>query len=97
MSTAELDRRRPPAFNGPLEAVVHRVDSSGLYVRLVGTGQRFVHGPCSWSRPPAAVPAGEPVHTHDIDHDTPPPGTRCLVVRSDRRRWWVIAFDRWPA
>jgi len=95
--TDELDRRRKPAFDGPIEAVVHRVDGRGLYVRIQRSGQRYVHGPCRWARPTPATPAGDPTHDHGIDHDTPPVGTPCLVVRSDRRRWWVVAFAGWPA
>lgn len=101
-----LGPARQVPYEVPQEAVVHRVDGPDLYVRLVGSGQRFVHGPCVWSRPmPADAlrdhrhnPEG-PTVTNDRWDDLlaePPPGTRCLVVRSDARRWWVIAFDSWP-
>lgn len=66
-----------PSLSGDLEAVVHRVDDGGVYVRLVAGGQRYVTGPC-------AHPGG-----------SPPAGTRCLVRRSDRRRWWIVTFDGW--
>lgn len=97
MGVAELDRPPPRAFDGPTEAVVHRVGADGLFVRIVRSGQRYVHGPCRWSRPTPAGTAGDPPHTHGIDHGNPPAGTRCLVVRSDRGTWWVIGFDGWPS
>lgn len=75
--------QRPSALDGLLEAVVHRVDADGLHVRLTGGQQRFVHGPCRWAAPEAA--------------GDPPAGTGCLVARSDAGRWWVVAFDGWPA
>lgn len=74
---------RPRALDGLLEAVVHRVDADGLFVRLTAGQQRYVHGPCRWAAPEGA--------------GDPPSGTRCLVARSDAGRWWLVAFDGWPA
>lgn len=83
MSLADDLAPDPRPLTGLLEGVVHRIDGDGLHVRLTSGPQRFVHGPCRWSAPEGA--------------GTPPAGTRCLVARSDARRWWVVAFDRWPA
>ena len=97
MALSEFDRTTITAFDGPTEAVVHRVGDDGLFVRIVRSGQRFIHGPCTWSRPVPAAEAGDPPHDHGIDHGTPRPGTRCLIIRSDAGRWWVISFDGWPS
>lgn len=70
-----LQRRRP--YAGLQEALVHTVDGDGqLFVRLVGTGQRFVHGPVVWTAP-------DPL---------PSAGTSCLVGQSDVGRWWLISL-----
>lgn len=106
MSVDGLAQPKPYPYATPQEAVVHAVVGGELQVRLVGSGQRFVHGPCVWSRPVPADALRQHRHSPsgtDVSDDLwddlleePPPGTPCLVVRSDLRRWWVLAFDGWP-
>lgn len=48
-------RRRP--YPGPQEAVVHSTADGRLFVRLAGTGQRYIHGPVEAAEPLPTVGA----------------------------------------
>lgn len=99
--TGQPVRRTSTRYDGVYDAVVVRSDADGVFVRLdvlSGGATPPVHGPCRYSPPPVADPAGDG-HTHGIVGGLPPVNTVCLVAfaQGDTRSPWIVAFSGWPS